>query len=138
MATILAHIQVKPGTEARFEEAARARYLSTHEHEENVRHYEYWRGQEPGHYYTLLAFDSYRDFLMHESSDYPDGASAGLGQSIAEIRLEWVDPVEGASPLPATKMQTVSVNASEVMQRIHDTMPAQVQPWWDELRGASD
>lgn len=63
MAAILAHIRVKPGTEAAFEEAARARYRSTHAHEENLRHYEYWRGQEPGHYYTLLAFDDYNGFL---------------------------------------------------------------------------
>ena len=48
MATILAHIQVKPGMEARFEQIAADLYKGTHDHEKDVRRYEYWRGAEKG------------------------------------------------------------------------------------------
>ena len=47
MTTILAHLRVKPGREARFEEIARELHRGTHAHERGVLRYEYWRGQEP-------------------------------------------------------------------------------------------
>ena len=63
MATILAHITVRPGTEADFEALARTLYEGTHATESAVRHYEYWRGSEPRTYYTLLSFDDHRGFI---------------------------------------------------------------------------
>ena len=59
MATILAHITVKPGMAARFEQIATELYRQTHEHESDVRRYEYWRGADENTYYTLLSFDSF-------------------------------------------------------------------------------
>ena len=62
MATILAHIRVKAGAEARFEDLARELFRATHEQEPRVKRYEYWRGTEPGLYYSLLAFDDHLAF----------------------------------------------------------------------------
>ena len=134
MATILAHITIKPGMEARFEELAAALYKGTHEHEKNVRRYEYWRGSEPGSYYTLLSFDDYNSFLVHQSSDHHEGAGPGLGESIASIKLEWVDPIASASPLKPTNMQDLPAGANDIMKRYHKMMPAQVAEWWAARR----
>ena len=65
MATILAHITVKPGCAARFEQIAAELYRATHDHEPNVRRYEYWRGAEPDTYYTLLSYDTFAEFIEH-------------------------------------------------------------------------
>ena len=56
MATLLAKIQVKPGREAEFEAIAADLYRDTHAHESECIRYEYWRGAESGHYYSLLSF----------------------------------------------------------------------------------
>src|SRR5271166_149729 len=47
MATLLAHIRVRPGAEKRFEQIARELHDATHACEHDVRRYEYWRGAEP-------------------------------------------------------------------------------------------
>ena len=46
MATFLAHIKVHEGKEKRFEEIARDLFSATHENEDDVVRYEYWRGSE--------------------------------------------------------------------------------------------
>ena len=102
MATILAHITVKPGAEARFETIARELYAATHEHETAVRRYEYWRGADARTYYTLLSFESFPAFILHQTSAHHEAASPALGEVIEALRLEWVDPIAGASPLVAT------------------------------------
>lgn len=134
MATLLAHIAVQPGHEARFEAAARRLHAATHTSETAVRRYEYWRAQEPGRYYALLAFDDYRGFLAHQSSPHHEAELAELGAVIADIRLEWLDPVSGASPLPATLHQSPAADAGEVARRYAETMPAVIAGWWAALR----
>jgi quinol monooxygenase YgiN len=44
MATILAHITVKPGKEREFEDLAERLVKATHDNETRVIRYEYWRG----------------------------------------------------------------------------------------------
>ena len=134
MATILAHLTVKPGCEARFEEIARALYAGTHEHETGVRHYQYWRGSEPGTYYTLLSFDDHRTFIAHQTSAHHEAASPQLGEVLAGIRLEWVDPVAGASDLPATEHQAAPDDATPLTAEYTDRFAAQVAGWWAALR----
>jgi len=63
MATILAHITIRAGNEAEFETIARELYSASHDGEPGLRRYEYWRGQDPRTYYTLLAFDDHRSFI---------------------------------------------------------------------------
>ncbi len=134
MATILAHIRVHPGRERDFERVARSLHEETHAREKGVRRYEYWRGAEPGLYYSLLSFDDFNAFLAHQTSPHHEAASPALGELIRELRLEWVDPVEGASRLPATRMQDLAPAASELTERYHRRFAAQVQAWWEALR----
>lgn len=131
MATILAHIGVHPGREADFEAIARTLYHDTHAGDRGVRRYEYWRGADVGLYYCLLAFDDFHAFLAHQTSDHHESASPKLGELIRDIRLEWLDPVPGASPLPRTAMQPVPENADELTARHHRSFAARLQDWWE-------
>jgi quinol monooxygenase YgiN len=134
MATLLAHIRVHPGQEARFEEIAAELYRLTHERETGVRRYEYWRGAAPGQYYTLLSFDDYRAFLRHQTSEHHESATPQLREVIADMQLEWVDPLVSASPLAATDSQELAADATELERTYATTFAAEVQPWWLPLR----
>jgi quinol monooxygenase YgiN len=130
MATLLAHITVRPGAEADFEGVARTLYECTHSTETGVRHYEYWRGAEPRTYYTLLAFDDHRAFIVHQTSDHHESASPVLRELIESLRLEWVDPVPGASALAPTRMQDAPPHANELVVAYTDLFAAAVAEWW--------
>ncbi len=134
MATIVAHIRVKSGQEQRFEQIARTLFADTHEHETGVLRYEYWRGSEPRTYYTLLAFDDFRTFIGHQTSPHHETASPDLGAVIESLRLEWVDPIVGASPLPSTDHQDVLPDADELTKAYSRRFAAQISPWWLEQR----
>ena len=135
MATILAHIQIQRGKEAEFETLARELFEGSAT-EAAKRHYEYWRGAERGFYYCLLAFDDFHGFLTHQTSDHHEKASPELGELIEKMRLEWVDPVRGASDLPPTEMQELPRGADELMTRYHQLFAAKLQDWWQPLRSA--
>lgn len=133
MATILAHIQIHPGRETDFEALVRDLYAATAE-EPGKRYYEYWRGAGSGLYYCLLAFDDFLSFISHQTSDHHESASPMLGEMIADMNLEWVDPVAGASALPPTNMQALPSGADELTTQYHHLFAAQVQDWWKTLR----
>jgi quinol monooxygenase YgiN len=135
MATLLAHIIVRPGAERQFEEIARTLYDATHSLEHGVRRYEYWRGAAPRSYYTLLAFDDHRAFIRHQTSDHHEAASPALGQVIEQLRLEWVDPVDGASALPATEHQAADTDAGDLVRATTDRFAALIADWWQTVRG---
>jgi heme-degrading monooxygenase HmoA len=130
MATILAHITVRPGTAEQFEAIATELHRLTHANEPDVRRYEYWRGSEPNTYYSLLSFDTFLDFIAHQTSDHHESASPRLGEVIAGIRLEWVDPVPGASSLTPTTTQPTPADADELTQKYARRFAAQVAEWW--------
>jgi quinol monooxygenase YgiN len=134
MATLLAHITVKPGSESRFEDVVRTLHERTHATETGVRHYEYWRGAEPGTYYTLLSFDDHRAFIAHQTSDHHETASPMIGEMVAGLRLEWVDPVDGASALPHTAMQEAPPGADALTTKYTERFAADVADWWLALR----
>lgn len=134
MATILAHITVREGSEERFESIARELYARTHREESGVRHYEYWRGADPRTYYTLLAFDDHRTFIEHQTSGHHEDASPALGEVIEGMRLEWVDPIAGASDLPPTEAQDAPADADELTRAYTERFAAQVADWWRGLR----
>jgi quinol monooxygenase YgiN len=134
MATILAHLRVKPGAEARFEAIARELHDHTHAHESGVRRYEYWRGAEERTYYALLAFDDVNTFIAHQTSDHHETAAPLLGDVLEALRLEWVDPITGASPLAPTRAQQPPVDADELFVRYHTRYAAQIADWWAPLR----
>lgn len=134
MATILAHISVRPGAEADFEAISRDLYTESHGSEEGLLRYEYWRGAEPGTYYTLLSFQDFRSFIAHQTSDHHEAASPRLGGVITGLRLEWLDPVDGASPLPRTEAQDLSSVSDELTRVYAERFAARIAPWWTSLR----
>ena len=137
MATLLAHITVRPGSEAEFEELARTLSERTHATETGVRRYEYWRGSEPRSYYTLLAFDDHRAFIAHQTSDHHEAASPQLGGLIERLRLEWLDPVEGACELPSTEMQPAATGADDLTVAYTARFAAVIADWWTPRRHPS-
>lgn len=134
MATLLAHITVKPGTEDRFEAIARELHERTHADEDAVLRYEYWRGAAERTYYSLLAFPDHHSFLIHQTSDHHEEASPAIGAVVESIRLEWVDPIAGASHLPPTNSQDGPEGADELTARYAESYAAQVADWWLALR----
>jgi quinol monooxygenase YgiN len=105
-------------------------YERTHTDETGVRRYEYWRGTEPRSYYTLLSFDDHRAFIAHQTSAHHENASPALGQLIEHLRLEWLDPVEGASALTLTAHQPPAEGASDLVVASTDRFAASIADWW--------
>ncbi len=134
MATLLAHIRVANGTEERFETIARELFSTSHATESALLRYEYWRATEPGSYYALLAFDDFHGFIAHQCSAHHEQASPELGQVIESIRLEWLDPVQGASPLPITATQVPAPDADPLTLKYSKVFAAQIAEWWMALR----
>ena len=134
MATILAHIQIHAGREHDFEALIRELHTATLS-ESGQRHYEYWRSATPRLYYCLLAFDDFHAFLAHQTSDHHESASPKLGDLIEKIRLEWVDPGQGASDLPPTELPPLPDGADELSARYHALFAPTLQEWWNPLRG---
>ncbi len=134
MVTLLAHIRIREGREHDFEAIASELYQRTRERERGVRHYEYWRGAETGLYYCLLAFDDFQAFLAHQTSDHHESASPRLGELVRHMKLEWVDPVAGASELSATESQELPDGADALTARYHRSFAPQLQEWWESLR----
>ena len=56
MTTLLAHIEIKPGREAQFEDIMKDMVQKTLSEEDGVLRYEYFKGQQENFYYCLLAF----------------------------------------------------------------------------------
>jgi len=134
VATILAHLKVKEGSERAFEEISRDLYQASHAGEEGLLRYEYWRGSEPRTYYTLLSFVDFAAFIAHQTSDHHEAASPKLGGVLEGLRLEWVDPLADASPLLPTEAQDLSA-AEDALTRLYaQRFAAQVAPWWTPLR----
>lgn len=134
MATLLAHIVIKPGKEEEWEAICRDLYAATHASEPSMRRYEYWRGAEPRSYYTLLSFDDHRSFVTHQTSDHHEEAAPTIGACVESIRLEFVDPIQGASELVPTEHQPAPADADELTRTYTDRYAASVAEWWSSLR----
>ena len=130
MASLLAKIQIHPGKEAEFEDLMGYMYRETHGTETDVLRYEYWRGREPGFYYCLLAFIDSVAFWRHQASDHHEGEMARFTACIAEIDLEVLDAVQGASPLPATQEVTCPADESELVRQQAEVFPVALAGWW--------
>ena len=134
MATFLAHIKVHEGKEKRFEIAGRDLFLATHNKEDEVVRYEYWRGEKPQTYYVLASFKDYLGFLKHQSSSHHEDIAAELREVTQEIKIEWVDPISDSSNLVETNHQDPTDDLSDLAKSYSETMPAHAQPWWVENR----
>lgn len=134
MATILAHITVQAGKEQEFEEVLARLWNSTHDNEDHVLRYEYWRGAEQNQYYGLLSFNDFNGFLEHQTSDHHETDAKLLTHLFTDFRVEWIDPIATASPLPETNMQPLPADAGDLWKAYHERMPAAVATWWLALR----
>lgn len=134
MATILAHITVREGAEREFEEIARDLFRASHATEPGLRRYEYWRGEAPRTYYTLLSFDDFAAFILHQTSDHHEEASPAIGRLVENLRLEWVDPVAGAAPLGETYPMDLSGDQRELVRKYARLFAVRKAEWWDDLR----
>jgi quinol monooxygenase YgiN len=130
MATLFAHIQIKAGQEPAFEALCQTLHERSHAEDSGLIRYEYWRSGTPGLYYCLLVFEDYRSFMAHQTSAHHEDAVPALHQAIESMRLEWLDPVPGASDLPATREQSLSDDASPLAKRYAETIPVQIAAWW--------
>lgn len=134
MATILAHITVRPDTEHQFEAVARELFAATHRDEREMLRYEYWRGSAPRSYYVHLSFTDFDAFIAHQVSPHHEAASPRLGELMESIRLEWIDPVVGASPLPPTDATSHAANSGdagdELTVRYRRRFAASIADWW--------
>lgn len=138
MATLLAHLTVRAGGEARFEELARELYDASHTGEPGLVRYEYLRAAERRHYYCLLSFDDEAAFLRHQASDHHESATSELQELLEASRFEWVDPVDGASPLGATDAGGPAPAAGDLERAYHRAMGVVVSEWWKQRREPAD
>ena len=135
MATVLITLRIREGMEARYEQIQKDLYEKTHRLEPKVLRYEMWRGREPRSYYCLLSFPDYNTFLIdHQISDHHEEATPPLMEVIEEEGIEWVDPIQGASPLPPTNPQELPAGAPDVARTYDEVLRVLAPEWWASLR----
>lgn len=133
MATLLAHVTVKPGMEDHWEDLARKVFAATHANEPACRRYEYWRGSDERTYYVMLSFDDFDGFMVHQVADYHH--DAGFSECFESLRLEWVDPIQGAAPLPPSEtVATRDPDKSDLWNRYVTNHSADPPAWWSRQR----
>ncbi|MEJ6670567.1 MAG: antibiotic biosynthesis monooxygenase [Pseudomonadales bacterium] len=132
MTTLLAHITIKPGSEAEFEQIMTYMVESTLSAEDGVLRYEYFKGQKPNFYYCLLSFRDKWAFYDHQNSDHHEGVD--FGAVIESISLEYLDPVEGANPLTKTIDAPLAPHHSEAMVEAAKRYPLSIADWWLQRR----
>lgn len=133
MTTLLAHIRIKPGKEEKWEAIIADMVSQTFASEDGVRRYEYWKGQETNQYYCLLSFVDKWAFYEHQMSDYHEGHD--FGDVLESIRLEYVDPVDGAGGgLSRTADLPLPVDASSSQRTAQERFPLSVPSWWGNRR----
>ena len=129
MTTLLAHIKIQPGKEAKWEAIMHDMVAETFGTEDGVIRYEYWKGQEPLSYYCLLSFKDKWAFSHHQMSDHHEGHD--FADVLAGITLEYVDPVKGAGGgLPPTTDPALPDDASDAMTTAQERFPLSIPAWW--------
>lgn len=100
----------------------------TFAHEEQVLRYEYFKGQSPLHYYCLLSFEDKWAFYLHQASDYHEGHD--FESVLANVELEYLDPVKGASDLPPTLNPPLPDGATDAQRATEAAFPIHIPGWW--------
>ena len=129
MTTLLAHIRIRQGKEARFESIMQAMVEETFAKEAGVLRYEYFKGQEPNLYYCLLAYEDKWGFYRHQMSEHHERYD--FAEVIEAIELEYLDPVADANPLPPTRDPPLTAYMDESMARAASLYPVSIADWWD-------
>jgi quinol monooxygenase YgiN len=128
MTSILAHIEIKPGKEEKFETIMKDMVARTFAEEDGVLRYEYFKGQKPNFYYCLLVFADKWAFYRHQNSDHHEGHD--FGDVLKSINLEYLDPVSDANPLPHTEDPALTEDMDEGLVRAQKSYPTQMAEWW--------
>lgn len=129
MTTLLAHIRIKPGKESKWEAIMADMVAQTFATETGVTRYEYWKGQEENSYYCLLSFADKWAFYRHQMSPHHEGHD--FGDVLADIRLEYVDPVKGAGGgLARTEDIPLPSDAHEDLRTAQARFPLSIPNWW--------
>ncbi len=143
MFALLAHIVLRSGTTARFEELARQLAYESVTREAGLRRYEYFRREEPDHFLAMMAFDDYRDFIAHQASEHHHVLAGAMRDMIVEIRLERIDPIPGCSILApvggvvvtAVRPDLSPPNDAELAARTEhyqQRYPMSAVSWWQD------
>lgn len=133
MSTLLAHVKIKQGLENHWESIAKRVFAATHENEDGCVRYEYWRGSSERSYYVLLSFNSFDDFMRHQVADYHHNAD--FRNCFEDFKLEWVDPIENASPLKQSETSgEVSAGKSDLWNQYVINHTANTPEWWVKQR----
>jgi quinol monooxygenase YgiN len=129
MTTLLAHIRIKPDKLEKWEAIMADMVSQTFATETGVRRYEYWKGQGDCQYYCLLSFDDKWAFYRHQMSDHHEGHD--FADVLADIRLEYVDPVQGAGgDLPRTDDPALTPEHGDDMRTAQERFPLAIPDWW--------
>ncbi|MEM7569143.1 MAG: antibiotic biosynthesis monooxygenase family protein [Pseudomonadota bacterium] len=136
MASFIVRIGIKTGLEGEFEKIVTEIYHATHRDEPGCRRYEYWRCQTPGHYYCLLSFDTYADFLIHQTSDHHEKDAKRLVEIIETFEMEWLDPMLQVDGLKPTVEAAVPDDADDLTKHYAAQFEVQVAAWWAAMRAA--
>ncbi|MEM1052576.1 MAG: antibiotic biosynthesis monooxygenase family protein [Pseudomonadota bacterium] len=129
MTTLLAHITIKPGKEAKWETVIEDMVAQTFSTEDGVIRYEYWKGQEDRRYYCLLSFKDKLAFYHHQMSDHHE--SHDFADVLEDIKLEYVDPVSNAGGgLPSTVDAPLPADATDDQRTAQELFPLSVPAWW--------
>ena len=127
MTTILAHIEIHDGKEAKWEAIMKDMVAETMK-EDGVLRYEYFKAQKPNAYYCLLAFRDKWAFYQHQNSDHHEGHD--FADVLKSISLEYLDPVEAASPLPHTEDPELTEQMDAGMKSAQKSYPTAMADWW--------
>jgi len=127
MTTILAHIEIHDGKEAKWEAIMKDMVAETMK-EDGVLRYEYFKAQKPNAYYCLLAFRDKWAFYQHQNSDHHEGHD--FAEVLKSISLEYLDPVEEASPLPHTEDPELTEQMDAGMKSAQKSYPTAMADWW--------
>jgi quinol monooxygenase YgiN len=128
MATLMVRLKVRPGREEQFEAMIAELVDNTLTHESDVIRYEYWKGQEPLTWYAFLSFTGKVGFFTHQDADYH--RNQPYDDNIESMQMEWLDPVEGASPLPRTLNPPLPQDTLARIAEWEDRSPIQPAAWW--------
>jgi quinol monooxygenase YgiN len=132
MTTILAHIEIKPGKEEKFESIMKDMVERTLAEESDVLRYEYFKGQQQNFYYCLLSFADKWAFYRHQNSDHHEGHD--FADVLQGIKLEYLDPVEDSSPLPHTLDPPLEDDMPEAIKKAQALYPSQIAGWWSDRK----
>ena len=130
MATLISHLKIFPGKEREFERVARQMYLKT-QGEPGCHRYEYYRREEPGHYFSFEIFADYHAFVQHLAAPYHEAAD--WPSLLEAVRVEWLDPVAGASSAGPTDEKRAPPDAGEVLRKCYELYRVRAT-WWQALR----